>query len=87
MPFLKLHSYEPEAEPPAPLPFHALRENQRGPTTEEESMDSIAHAKQALEGLQEKIDDLTEQVEEYFDPIQMSLWMSVDGDDDGPWAA
>jgi hypothetical protein len=90
MPFLKLHSYEPETEPPAPLPFHAptgsWRETDRADDTEGERMDSIAHAEQALASMQEKLDELSDQVDEYFEPIKLSRWMD-DDDDDGPWAA
>jgi hypothetical protein len=49
-------------------------------------MDSIAHAEQALASMQEKLDELSDQVDEYFEPIKLSRWMD-DDDDDGPWAA
>jgi len=90
MPFLKLHSYEPETEPPAPLPFQnspdSWRNAGRALDTQGESMDSIAHAEQALAGMQNALDSLNEQVDEYFEPIKLSRWMD-DGDDDGPFAA
>ncbi|MCA9304222.1 MAG: hypothetical protein KC996_08875 [Phycisphaerales bacterium] len=90
MPFLKLHSYEPETEPPAPLPFSpandSWRSAGRAPDTEGERMDSIAHAEQALAGMQNALDALNEQVDEHFEPIKLSRWMDTE-DDDGPWAA
>ncbi len=92
MPELKLHSYEPETEPPAPLPFRNPSQTWRTtdpegglPHTEESRMDSIAHAEQALAALDSKLGDLSEQVDEYCEPISMKSWM--EDDDDGPWAA
>jgi hypothetical protein len=90
MPFLKLHSYEPDTEPPAPLPFNAeqqpWRDTEHGTNTEEGSMDSIANTERLLNEMQTKLDGLSEQVDEYCEPIQMSRWTNTD-DDDGPWAA
>lgn len=92
MPFLKLHIDEPETEPPAPLPFksdaadQSWRQAQRADRPEEERMDSITQVEQALSAMQHKLDELEEQVDEYFEPIPMSRWMP-DEDDDGPWAA
>ena len=88
MPNLKLHSYEPETEPPAPLSFrdHSASWRQTDShSSEEPRMDSIAHAEQALADLDSKVADLAEQVDEYFEPIPMNRWMSTD--DDGPFAA
>jgi len=91
MPFLKLHSYEPETEPPAPLPFstatESWRSTERGSDTEEVRMDSIAHAEQALAGMQNTLDSLSEQIDDHFQPIKLSNWMDSSEDDDGPWAA
>jgi uncharacterized protein YlxW (UPF0749 family) len=90
MPFLKLHSYEPETEPPAPLSFQdhqgSWREANRETNTEEESVDSISQVERALNELQGRLDGLSEQVDDYCDPIPMSNWTDTD-DDDGPWAA
>ncbi len=90
MPILKLHSYEPETEPPAPLPFQSpdqsWRTAERTDEPGEEPMDSIARVEQALAGIDSKLEQLSEQADEYFEPIQLSHWISPN-DDDGPHAA
>ena len=89
---LKLHNYEPETDPPAPIPFNAPDQTWRSTeqddelSTEESRMDSIAHTEKALADLDAKLDDLSDQVDEYFEPISMKSWMETE-DDDGPWAA
>ncbi len=91
MPYLKLFRDEPEAPAPKPLPFdpssRAGRSAGMTTTTDqgEAPMDSIAQVEEALSRVESNFKDLSEQVDEICEPIQMSDWL--DSDDGGPWAA
>lgn len=89
MPFLKLHRDEPEAEAPAPLPFKEpdRRWRQAGESSEgADRVDSIKQVEKALRRVERAFGELSKQVDEYAEPIQLSEWLD-DDDDDGPWAA
>jgi len=45
----------------------------------------VTRVEQALSRVEEKFSELTTQVDELCEPIQLSRW--IDDDDDGPWAA
>lgn len=87
MPYLKLHRDEPEQEPPAPIPFRSPDRTWRnaGEDNQTDRADSIERVEQALADVENRFDNLREQVNELTEPIQMADW--VDDDDDGPWAA
>lgn len=89
MGYLKLHRDEPEQpEPPAPIPFRSPDRTWREAGGEQHGgaeMDSVTRVEQALSRVEEKFSDLTTQVDELCEPIQLSRW--IDDDDDGPWAA
>ncbi|MDF1808338.1 MAG: hypothetical protein P1U42_01445 [Phycisphaerales bacterium] len=93
MPYLKLFREEVETEAPQPLPFNASARSWRTASeaghdsncTGEVEMDSIARVEEALSRVESNFESLSEQVEEYCQPLRMSDWL--DTDDDGPFAA
>jgi len=48
-------------------------------------MDSIKQVEQALSQVENNLESLSDQVDEYCAPIRMADWL--DEHDDGPWAA
>lgn len=72
-----------EREPPAPL--HFPREAER--PTDEETLDSITMAQQALERAERALDQLDELVDETVIPFPGRDAQGRNPDDDGPHAA
>ncbi len=89
MPFLKLCKDEIEPEAPQPIPFQSpdrsWRTTDADDSTKDEPMDSIARVEEALNRVENTFDKLSEQIDEFCEPIRMSDW--IDDDDDGPYAA
>lgn len=91
MPYLKLHRDEIETLPPEPLPFTGLDASWRSAgnhaddDSQGDTMDSIARVEEALSRVESTFESLSEQVEEYCEPIRMSDW--IEDHDDGPYAA
>jgi len=89
MAYLKLFRDEPETLAPEPLPFEGIERSWRSAGADHDSgehpMDSIKQVEQALNQVEKNLETLTEQVDEYCEPIRMSDWL--DTQDDGPWAA
>jgi len=91
MPYLKLTQDEPETEAPQPLPFCSPEQPWRTAGSDADhahgdpKMDSIARVEEALNQVENTFENLSEQVEEFCEPIRMVDWL--DADDDGPFAA
>ncbi len=96
---LKLHRDETESQSPAPAPIpfdqaagswrqtEDLADLSHTPEGEqgEEAMDSIKRVEEALNRVENTFESLSEQVEEYCEPIRLADWLN--NEDDGPWAA
>ena len=91
MPYLKLIRDEPETQAPQPLPFPSSERPWRSAGSDadhahgEDQMDSIARVEEALNQVENTFGTLSEQVEEFCEPIRMADWL--DADNDGPFAA
>jgi len=89
MSYLKLFRDEPEIQAPQPLPFpspeQSWRDAGKDDSRGEDQMDSITRVEEALSQVESTFEDLSEQVEDFCQPIRMADWL--DEQDDGPYAA
>jgi hypothetical protein len=95
MTYLKLFRDEPETEAPQPIPFRSSDRTWRSTDAQDhstdrngegtDSMDSITRVENALQQVENVFENLTEQVNEYCEPIRMADWLEEN--DDGPYAA
>ncbi len=91
MAYLKIHRDEPETEAPAPLSFERAQSSWRSTDRQADddqgspAMDSIRNVELALGRVDDLMEDLSEQVEELCEPMQISDWMP--DENEGPWVA